>query len=322
VTLPDLVRCSGGLLVAQRRAGEMDLPASMLRVAEITDVDLPETAPIEVRRGDGVVWRRHWAERERLVIEFVGLTRVAVDDARNTVTFDRELPDETEEHLLFDHVLPLVLAQRGGLVVHGGVVSRAGAGAVLVGNSGAGKSTLAAYCWQQGWTLGNDDGAVLFPTDPPTVEPTYATLRLTPAAVQMLELSRESTSSVVGKIRLTGAGSTAFRQKRIQLSVIAVIEPGPASGEARFIPSDGIAAHAELFGSTFHADLSRDRRLPAVVDALASIIETTVVGRLQVPRGLDGLASTETLLRDLLGRRSHPDPAVPSIVGRALTRSP
>jgi hypothetical protein len=315
VTLQEVVHCSGGLLVAQRGALETEAPAAVLRVAEIAEIRLPETAPVEARRTDDVVWRRHWSGHDRLVIEFVDLARVAVDDVRGTVTFDRELPDETEQHLLFDHILPLVLARRGALVVHGGLISQDGRGVVLVGHSGAGKSTLAAYSWRQGWTLGNDDGAVLFPTDPPAVEPTYATLRLTPASVELLGLTQVSTTNVVGKVRLAVGDSKAFHQERVRLDIIAIIEPGPADGEARFAPLSGVAAHAKLFGSTFHADLSRERRLPLVVDALASIIETTTVGRLQVPRGLDGLARSEMLLRDLLDGRSRSDTAL-SHIGR------
>ena len=45
------------------------------------------------------------------------------------------------------------------MVLHGAVVSRDGAGAVLIGATGAGKSTLTAYAWQAGWTVGGDDGA-------------------------------------------------------------------------------------------------------------------------------------------------------------------
>lgn len=295
--LDGVVVCSGGLLVAQRGAPAGAREPS-LRVAGVAPVRPPESSPVEVRRSDNHVWRRHWLAGDRLVIEFVDLALVEVDGA--TVVFDRELPDEMEQHLLFDHVLPLVLARDGRLVLHGGVVSRGGRGAVLVGATGAGKSTLTAYAWQQGWTVGGDDGSVLLPTEPPTVEPTYATLRLTPASAGMLGIDPATSSAVVGKMRIAGNGRQAFHQGAVELGLIAIIEPVD-DDEASFERLNGIDAHARLFGSTFHADLSRTNLLPAMLDQLATIVETTTVGRLAVPRGLAGLASAEQLLRTLVG---------------------
>jgi hypothetical protein len=296
VALEAVTVCSGGLRVAQRGA---DPPAdgAELRVGAVAAVAPPAGASIDARRGDGVVWRRHWPEPARLVIEFVDRVTVEVDHTRGLVTFDRPLDAETEQHLLFDHVLPLVLAHRGALVVHGAVISRGGRGAVLVGSSGAGKSTLAAFAWQRGWTVGGDDGAVLRATRPPTVEPTYATVRLSPASAELLGIAADPLPTVVGKLRLSGCGAGAFRQEEVELALIVVVEPVPAGEAARFDRLGGIDAHAELFGSTFHAELSGSRLLPAVVDDLATLIESTVVGRLFVPRGRDGLAAAERWLR-------------------------
>lgn len=293
--LEDVVLCSGGLHVAQRGASlPLDVPG--LRVGGVAHVSPPDALPIEAQRIDEVVWRRHWSQRDRLVIEFVDVALVEVDTA-GTVVFDRHLSSEMEQHLLFDHVLPLVLARNGELVVHGGVISEEGRGAVLVGSSGAGKSTLTAFAWQQGWTVGGDDGAVLYASDPPAAEPTYATLRLTPASAELLGIDPTATSGVVDKMRVIAHGDHAFRQELVELRAIAIIEPGPADVQAQFQRLRGVEAHAELFGSTFHADLSGYNFLPTVVDGLASIVENTTVGRLVTPRGLQGLAGAERVLR-------------------------
>lgn len=299
MALEGVVRCSGGLQVVQRGA-EPPVGAPTLRVGDIARVSPPDAPPVEARRDDNVVWRRHWIEPDRLVIEFVDLAIVEVDDAGGTVVFDRHLPDDMEQHLLFDHVLPLVLARRGALVLHGGVISREGKGVLLLGSTGRGKSTLTAYAWQRGWTVGGDDGAVLVAENPPKVEPTYATVRLTPVSADLLRIEREASSSVVGKMRIVGEGYRAFRQDRVELRLIASIEPAAAGEAPRFERLAGADAHARLFASTFHAELSGNRLLPAVVESLASIVETTAVGRLTVPRGLDGLAAAEELLRAIL----------------------
>jgi hypothetical protein len=300
MVLDGVVLCSGGLRVAQREA-EPPLDGRVLRVGRAARVALPDAAPVEARRADDVVWRRHWVDDRRLAIEFLGLAAVEVDGPSGTVTFDRDLPEEMGQHLLFDHVLPLVLAWRGELVVHGGVISRDGQGAVLIGTSGAGKSTLTAFAWQQGWTVGGDDGAVLHHVDPPTVEPTYPTVRLTPATAALLGIVPEAGSGVVGKVRITGEGDRAFRQERVPLRLVAIIEPVAAGEAARFERLPASEAHARLFGSTFHVELSGTGFLPQVVERLASIVETSTVGRLTVPRGLDGLEAAEELLRAHLG---------------------
>lgn len=306
MALEGVVDSAGGLRVAQR--GAPDAADSALRVDHVRPVAVPPAAPTEAQRADGVVWRRHWIDDRRLVIDFLELCLVEVELDAGRVVFDRGLDPEMEQHLLFDHVLPLVLACRGALVVHGAVISREGRGVVLIGRSGSGKSTLTAFAWQQGWTVGGDDGAVLSAGRPPTVEPTYATVRLTPASTDLLGLRAEATSPVVGKMRIRGGSSRRFQQAPVELGLIASIEPAASGRTAMFDRLGGVSAHALLFGSTFHAELRGHRRLPAVVEQLGRIVDSTTVGRLVVPRGLDGLIATEELLRAEL---SKPSRAVP-----------
>lgn len=297
--LEDVVLCSGGLYVAQRGARLSD-QSPALRVASVAPVSPPDGPPVEARRTDNVVWRRHWLEPDRLVVEFVDLVIVAVDGGSGTVVFDRQVAPDMEQHLLLDHVLPLVLAQQGALVVHGGLISRDEKGVVLMGASGVGKSTLTAFAWQRGWTVGGDDGVVVFATDPPMAEPTYPTVRLSPASADLLGIDTRTAPSVVGKVRLPANGGEPFRQDPVEVRLIASLEPAPAGDDARFEQLSGVEAHARLFGSTFHAELTRERLLAAIVGDLASIVETATVGRLSVPRGLDGLAAAERLLQHRL----------------------
>ena len=310
IALPAVVQGARGLRISQRGAADVHPPAD-LRVGPIAPVAPPSTPPLEAHGPDGMVWRRHWDDAFRLIIDFVGVAVVEVDDS-GVVTFDRPLPADAEQHLLLDHVLPLVLARGGALVVHGGVVSRGGGGVVLVGSSGAGKSTLTAFAWQRGWTVGSDDGAVLAAGPPPTAEPTYPTVRLSEASMRLLGLDLGDASPVVGKLRLTGQGTSAFNPACVALRVIAIVTPTAAGEPARFEPIGGVEAHAELFGSTFHADLATRRLLPAIVDDLAAIVDTTTIGRLTVPHGLAGLAASERLLRASLdGTHSDRPPAEP-----------
>lgn len=309
MTLGSVVPGARGMSIAQRGAHQPLREAGQrtaLFVGPVRSVDVPDTAPLESRRTDLVVWRRHWSEADRLVVDFIDIALVEVDDKTGMVIFDRELDAETEQHLLLDHVLPLVLARRGELVLHGAVISRDGVGVILVGESGAGKSTMTAFAWQQGWTVGGDDGAVVSTTVPPMVEPTYASVRLTPFSADLLRLDAAATSAIVGKRRVSGEGVMRFRQEPVELAVIAFVCPVSAAEPARFAKLDGVRAHAKLLGSTFHADLSVNFGLPAIMEGLAALTRSTTVGLLDVPRGLAGLHAADLALRRQLGEHQAP----------------
>lgn len=289
---------AGGLRIAQRHA-TVGAPEADLRVGPVAPVAVPDRPALEALLAAGVVWRRHWEDGPRLIIEFVDVAIVEVDRV-GVVTFDRALPSDLEEHLLLDHVLPLVLAQGGALVVHGGVISWKGAGVVLLGSSGDGKSTLTAFAWQHGWVVGGDDGAVLTSGPPPSAEATYPTVRLTKESASLLGIDRAAGSPVAGKIRLADDRLHPFAAAPVILGVIAIVIPGDSGDAARFDLIGGAEAHAELFGSTFHADLRTRRLLPRIVEDLGRIVDATSVGRLVVPRGRAGLEEAEAVLRTTL----------------------
>ncbi len=80
---------------------------------------------------------------------------------------------------LLDHLLPRLLDGRGHLVLHGAGVDCDGAAIILLGASGSGKSTLGAGLHLRGMQLLGDDGLVIQQDEgPPTVMPTYRSLRL------------------------------------------------------------------------------------------------------------------------------------------------
>jgi hypothetical protein len=90
------------------------------------------------------------------------------------------IDNETVEHLLVDQVLPRLVAEGGGLVVHASVVELASGVALFLGKSGWGKSTLASLLHEAGYNVLSDDCAVLR-TDAAgslLAIPTYPGLRL------------------------------------------------------------------------------------------------------------------------------------------------
>lgn len=299
MALDEVVLCADGLRVAQRGA-RRPTEGPALWVTPVRPVAPGTGVPVEARRLDGVVWRRHWLQPERLVLEFVGLAVVEVNEATGAVTFDRRLDDDMEQHLLFDHVLPLVLARKGRVVVHGGLVSRDGRGVIVIGASGAGKSTFTAFSWLRGWTVGGDDGSVVSPGPSPAAEPTYATIRLRQDSAALLDLDLSGSAPVAGKFRVGGTHVAGFLQERVALRLIVMLERAAPDEAPSVTPLDSLEAHARLFGSTFHAELTGHRLLPPVIDALASIVEATPVVRLSLPPGREGLVGAEALLRHLV----------------------
>ena len=56
-----------------------------------------------------------------------------------------------------------LLGQCGGVLLHAAAVEKGGEGFLFAGHSGAGKSTLSALCHEAGWSILNDDRAMVFP---------------------------------------------------------------------------------------------------------------------------------------------------------------
>jgi hypothetical protein len=240
-----------------------------------------------------------WMLSDRLVIEFVGLVVVEARDRDGAVVFDRALAGDVEQHLLLDHVLPLALARRGNIVVHSGVLSLGDRAVMLIGQSGAGKSTLTAYSGQQGWTIGGDDCAVVRPDPPVMVEPTYPTVRLTSDATRLLGLPDDVGEKVTNKRRLAD-DEGRFRQEPAVLALVARIEAVPADARASFTELRGAEAHTTLLTSTIHADVRGGPLFREVMGGLIQVVESVTVGRLSVPRGREGLAAAERVLREAL----------------------
>ncbi|MEH6604229.1 MAG: hypothetical protein V7711_01495 [Pseudomonadales bacterium] len=118
------------------------------------------------------VWMRQWNEG------FVSVARTAegywvcyADMVDFLISPDRQqvkyhpaagLPDASLRHILLDNLLPMVLGDKNGLIIHASAVVLPGGQAVMFcGNSGAGKSTLASYCYTQGAQLLTDDCLLL-----------------------------------------------------------------------------------------------------------------------------------------------------------------
>jgi hypothetical protein len=84
-----------------------------------------------------------------------------VDAYSGLVEVAPEGPGDVWEHRLLSTVLPLLLAERGDLVVHGSAVDAGGRAVIFLGTSGRGKSTLALAAGSRGFPVLAEDGAVV-----------------------------------------------------------------------------------------------------------------------------------------------------------------
>lgn len=255
---------------------------------------------VESRDGAGTVWRRVWSLPDRLVVEFVGVVTAEVRDPGDAVRFDRELPADLRRHLELDHVLPLLLARRGELVLHAGLVARAGITVVLSGPSGAGKSTLVAFCGQHGWTVGGDDGVVLYPSSPWTARPIRAGLRLTASSLDLLRWSATGRTASAGKWEFAPDAVDLRPLGPTPVAAVLTLKPVEGTEQAELVPLHGVTAHATLFRGVFDPDPGNTAALERTVRLLADLVESVPVGRLQVPRSRQGLDAAERLLSGLV----------------------
>lgn len=97
------------------------------------------------------------------------------------------IPLTTITHLFLDIVIPLVLSQKAGLVLHGSAVLISGQMIAFLGETGQGKSTIAASLGQQGFPVVTDDCLVVEEKGNQLLGiPLYPSLRLWPEALSAL----------------------------------------------------------------------------------------------------------------------------------------
>lgn len=90
-------------------------------------------------------------------------------------------------HLLYDHVIPRVIAATGVLVLHGSAVEIGGRLAIFIGETGTGKSTLSASLHSKGHRLIGDDAVIVTCVNGAFEgESVYPSLRLYPEAIEQV----------------------------------------------------------------------------------------------------------------------------------------
>jgi hypothetical protein len=274
---------------------------------EIRVVDTPFNGPAEwfqrwsVPRGPALR-RRPWLSFGRqengYLLRFHDLAdfRVSLGGARVECLQIDCCPDVTLRHLLLDQVLPLVLSQRGRLVLHASAVHVNGFGAVaFAGRAGSGKSTLAAAIARRaGRAIVSDDCLVAQAGSlQPAVIPGYPGLRLWPDAVRSLRFAAASTHDVAhytAKQRVVGR--LEFRDRTTPLRRIFVLGRRTSAGSPTAQPLRARDALVALSEYAYLMDVRDKRQLTTVFQQLSALVERVPVARLSVNGGWSTLGRT------------------------------
>lgn len=138
----------------------------------------------------------------RFLLSFGSAAKFAVSfgEQRIDLADSGEVDDPASlNHLLYDHVIPRVIAATGVLVLHGSAVEIGGRLAIFIGDTGVGKSTLSASLHSKGHRLIGDD-AVMVTCEDGTFhgEAVYPSLRLYPEAIERVLGADIPTATMAG----------------------------------------------------------------------------------------------------------------------------
>lgn len=186
--------------------------------------------------GSGAKWLRVTRTASDYYLSFPGYVDVLVSRDAKRVLFHRGLgiPWPTIEHLLVDHVIPLVLSLSGESVVHCSAVASRGGALVFTGKTGQGKSTLAAALALRGCLLLSDDSLLLRRAGREIMAfPSYPSLRLWPQDAQHFEQLGAEVSDVAhytSKKRLRmDARRGAFAEKPVKTTALYILANAAAA---------------------------------------------------------------------------------------------
>jgi energy-coupling factor transporter ATP-binding protein EcfA2 len=216
------------------------------------------------------------------------------------------------EQRLATTVIPLLLAERGDLVLHASVVAVDGRALLFCGPSGCGKSTLALLASQLGHGVLSDDGAVV---------EMGAEAALWPGLHGVVVEDDVTTAGRNGARAVhTKAPVAAPRRRRVRMLAAGRDAAGPAPLAAlcevaergadlrvrRLSPTEAIAA---LTPSLIHAG-SPDSLRPAF-SLLARLVERAPAYRVAMPDGIErATAATARLLGEVVTADPAANPAL------------
>lgn len=261
---------------------------------------------------DGDLFCRIARDRDMIRLGFDDVAGFEIDLRAKTLDIVGKSPDATTdcvEHLLYDHVVPRIVAHEGKLVLHGSAVAINGRLAVFIGETGAGKSTLAASLHAAGHALHGDDAVVVQNgSDGFSGQSVYPTLRLYPeTATQLLgdgittrPMARHSSK------RRVQIGSE-FEQPKgsIPIGTIFVLSGGQDSSEVRAAPMSPGAACMALIEQSFALDPDDADHASRRLRMVSELVRATPVVSLSNPHDFATIDGLHTVICNTMASASE-----------------
>jgi hypothetical protein len=205
-------------------------------------------------------------------------------------------PEDLEDRLL-NALIPLLLIERGELVLHGSAVMTKAGAIVVSGPSGRGKSTLGAALSARGLpVLAEDAVAVSVSDGKARLWPGPTGVRLDPSTSAALEAFSTPAPVVRGK-HLHALGRGRVDGDPVPLAAIVCLEPREGA-QLSLRPMHDASALANVFLNVFR--LERER-WPGVLRRTAELVRSVSCYRASMPDGLELLGDAGAELVQAVG---------------------
>ncbi len=220
-------------------------------------------------------------------------------------------PDITADrisHFLVGMVIPVLLYQRGLLILHASAISIDGHAIVFLGHSGEGKSTMAAALHARGHSLIADDiVAVTLRGNQASLSPGFSQLKLTPDTAEILGYDRN-------KLVVLNAqpGKRAYRPKQVfsrqslPVRQIYILVSGSELSVHSLKPHEAVVQLIRYAGLTGLLP-PRDKKNFLQCTAL---VKACPIYQLQRPRNLTFLSKLARLVEESMNYDIHPSESV------------
>ena len=194
--------------------------------------------------------------------------------------------EATLRHLLFDQVLPRLLAQEPGLVLHAAGIEVAKEAVLFVGSSGSGKSTLSASFHLAGFQLLSDDALMVWIDDDHAVaRAVYPSLRLfEDSALEILGGSAGLSRVADYNDKLSARRlAKQFASGPMTISALFLLDPEPGSAIRVELVEDSAACMA-LVEQSFTLDPMNTAAARERLARASALVGAVPIYRLSYPR--------------------------------------
>lgn len=252
---------------------------------------------------EDIAWVHHWTDGDEVLLSLAlheGGYWLRVPDYADflvrlhpaTVSVSpggQALDEATLEHLLVDQILPRVLAQLGGTLVHASTACIGGRHVLFLGPSGWGKSTLAGLLHRAGHAVLSDDCVQLVATPDQRFQavPTYPSLRLNADSLEAVFPGQVDTAPVASysnKRRIPIASPGHADGPALVDALYLLGDPTQVGEGVRIEPAAPATACLALIRHSFRLDLG-DRQASAMqLRQCGAIAEAVPAFTLDYPR--------------------------------------